>query len=126
MEVDSRKKKKDFLMVKLSKKINPKWFIYIFLLVWFLLQFSFLTEFPFMHSDESWLSTLSRDMLVNKDLGVTESVFDVMPRYPHAIKVVFHLVQMAFIQVFGYQLFSVRLISLVCGVGVLYFFLSLN
>ena len=112
-------------MVKLSKKINPKWFLYIFLLVWFLLQFSFLTEFPFMHSDESWLSTLSRDMLVNKDLGVTESVFDVMPRYPHAIKVVFHLVQMAFIQVFGYQLFSVRLISLVCGVGVLYFFYRL-
>ena len=124
MEVDSRKKK-EFVMDKLKIKINPIWLLYAFLLVWFLLQLSFLTEFPFMHSDESWLSTLSRDMLVNKDLSVTESVFDVMPRYPHAIKVVFHLVQMVFIQVFGYQLFSVRLISLFCGVGVLYFFYHL-
>lgn len=112
-------------MDRLKRKFNPIWLLYAFLLLWFLLQISFLTEFPFMHSDESWLSTLSRDMLENKDLGVTESVFDMMPRYPHAIKIVFHLVQMAFIQVFGYHLFSVRLISLLCGVGVLYFFYRL-
>ena len=97
----------------------------MFLIAWFLLNLSFLTQFPFMHSDESWLSTLSRDMLMQRDFGVTESVFDLVPRYPHAIKIIFHTIQIAFIQIFSYSLFTVRLISLIFGTATLYFFYQL-
>ena len=65
-----------------------------------------------MHSDESWLSGLTRSMM-NGGLDSTETFFDLMPRYPHAIKTIFHLLQMVFIKIFGYNLFSIRLLSLI-------------
>jgi 4-amino-4-deoxy-L-arabinose transferase-like glycosyltransferase len=43
-----------------------------------------------------------------------------MPRYPHAIKILYHLMQMPFILVFGYNLFAARLISLLFGTATLY------
>jgi 4-amino-4-deoxy-L-arabinose transferase-like glycosyltransferase len=68
-----------------------------------------------MHSDEAWLSGLTRNMMRSGSLQVTEPFFDLKPRYPHAIKMLFHLLQMPFIAVFGYTLFAVRLLSLICG-----------
>ena len=98
--------------------------IFIYLGVWFVLNLLFLSKFPFMHSDESWLSGLSRAMMSGGP-GVTEPFFDLLPRYPHAIKILFHAVQMPFIAVFGYNLFAVRLVSLVFGTAALYVFYRL-
>ena len=110
-----------------QQQINKKnnWVLIVFLIAWFLVNLSFLTQFPFMHSDETWLSTLSRNMMTQGDFGVTESVFDLVPRYPHAIKIVFHVIQIAFIKVFSYELFSVRLVSLIFGTATIYFFYQL-
>ncbi|MDF2892832.1 MAG: 4-amino-4-deoxy-L-arabinose transferase [Clostridia bacterium] len=74
-----------------------------------------LTRFPFVHSDESWLSGLSRNILENKDYSVTESFFDLKDRYPHAIKILFHTIQIIFMQLMGYDIFTFRLISLLFG-----------
>ena len=88
----------------------------LYLLVYGFFSFAFLTQFPFVHSDESWLAGLSRDMLTEKSLSVTEHFFDARPRYPHAIKSLFHLLQMGFIRIFGYSVESVRLLSLTAGI----------
>ena len=85
----------------------------------------FLLQFPFVHSDESWLSGLTRDMREARSLAVTESFFNAKVRYPHAIKSFYHLLQMAFMAVFGDSVFAVRLLSLVCGVLFLYLFYAL-
>lgn len=89
--------------------------------VYFVLNLLFLTDFPFVHSDEAWLSGLSRNMLETGSLGVTETFFNIKPRNPHAIKTIFHLVQIAFIKLFGYSIFAFRLISLLCALPCLWF-----
>lgn len=94
--------------------------IYIF--CYFLVSISFLTEFPFVHSDESWLSGLTRNMMEKGDPGVTETFFDLKPRNPHAIKILFHLFQMPMLAVFQYNVFAFRLLSLVFGCIVLILF----
>lgn len=95
-----------------------------YLVFWFALNLLFLTRFPSMHSDESWLSGLSRSMMTG-GLGAQEYFFDLLPRYPHAIKTVYHVLQMLFTSMFGYGLFAVRLLSLVFGVLSLYAFYGL-
>lgn len=100
--------------------------IYLILIVFFLINLFFLTEFPFVHSDEAWLSGLSRTMLEKKDLSVTEPFFDLYPRNPHAIKTFFHLIQIIFIKILGYDIFTFRLISLLTGTIALYFFYQLS
>ncbi|MEG0271461.1 MAG: 4-amino-4-deoxy-L-arabinose transferase, partial [Clostridia bacterium] len=72
------------------------------LCLWFLLNLLFLTRYPYMHSDESWLAGLSRSMLSNHSIGVTESFFDLKPRYPHAIKLLFQLLLMPFMALLGH------------------------
>ncbi len=89
--------------------------IVLYIFCYFLISFSFLTEFPFVHSDESWLSGLTRNMMETGDLGVTEPFFDLKPRYPHAVKILFHLLQMPMLSLFGYGVFSFRLLSLLFG-----------
>nr|MBK5234480.1 glycosyltransferase family 39 protein [Clostridium sp.] len=109
-----------------TKKIfveNKK--IYILLLLYFLLNLSFLTNFPFIHSDESWLSGLSRNILETGDFSSTETFFDLYIRNPHAIKIIFHSIQIIFIKMLGYNIFSVRLISLLFGCLTLYYFYKL-
>jgi 4-amino-4-deoxy-L-arabinose transferase-like glycosyltransferase len=71
--------------------------------------------YPFMHSDESWISSLSRNVLENQSFKVTETVFDLYPRYPHAIKIIFQSIQILFLKFLGYNLFSFRIISLIFG-----------
>ncbi len=96
--------------------------VWLYLLFYAGIHLLFLTRFPHMHSDESWLAGLSRNMLLHGDLGVTETFFDAKPRYPHAIKTLFHLLQIGMIRVFGYSLFSVRLLSLIVGCCCLFVF----
>ncbi len=89
--------------------------IWIYLAVYGAVNLLFLTQFPMMHSDESWLSGLSRAMLEG-GLTQTEPFFDLLKAYPNTMSVIFNAIQMAFIGAFGYGLFSVRLISLIFGV----------
>ena len=63
--------------------------------LYFVFSLFFLDKFPFMHSDESWLSGLTRTMM-HEGLDSTETFFDLLPRYPHAIKSFFHIMQNAF------------------------------
>jgi 4-amino-4-deoxy-L-arabinose transferase-like glycosyltransferase len=106
------------------KKRKSKDYIIPYIILWLALSILFLDRFPFMHSDESWLSGLSRAMMTQGP-GVTEPFFDLLPRYPHAIKLLFHALQMGLIVVFGYGLFTVRLISLLFGAGTLFVFYKL-
>ena len=94
--------------------------------LYFLVNLLFLTAFPYVHSDESWLSGLSRHLAVTGDIGVTEPFFNAYERHPHAIRLLFHLLQAGFMQVFGYQIFTFRLISLLFSTATLYFFYQLG
>lgn len=85
----------------------------------------FLTRFPYVHSDESWLAWLSRDMMQARSLAVTESFFNAKERYPHAIKSLYHLLQQGFIAAFGFTPAAVRLLSLSCALAFLYLFYHL-
>ena len=94
------------------------WFIlpvFIYIIIYALYSASFLTRFPFVHSDEAWLAGLTRDMQAGGSFGVTEQFFDLKPRVPHALKLLFHALQMGYIHVFGYSIQSVRLLSLTSG-----------
>lgn len=93
-----------------------------FIFLFFAVNLLFLTRFPFVHSDESWLAGLTRNMLEHRSLGVTEAFFNLKLRYPHAIKSLFHLLQMPFLALFGYGVFPVRLLSLLGGCGALALF----
>ena len=82
------------------------------LCLYLLVNLVLLTRYPLMHSDESWLGGLTRNMMAHASPAVTEPFFDLKPRYPHAIKILFHLLQMPLIGLFGYGVFSLRLLSL--------------
>lgn len=106
------------LIKKTVKKIKARQLLFFF----FVINLFFLENFPFVHSDEAWLSGLSRQIMETKNLASTESFFDLLPRYPHLIKVFFHLLQILFIQIMGYQIFTFRLISLITAFLAAYFF----
>jgi 4-amino-4-deoxy-L-arabinose transferase-like glycosyltransferase len=101
-----KKEKKNIIMI-------AAWGLY------FVCGLFFLDKFPFMHSDESWLSGLTRTMM-HEGMDSTETFFDLLPRYPHAIKSFFHMMQMPLIKLFGYELFSVRLLSLIFSCAALF------
>ena len=93
--------------------------VLLFILVFFMLNLFFLVKFPFVHSDESWLAGLTRNIMAQGSFKVTETFFNLKIRNPHAIKSLFHIIQMPFIGFFGYSISSVRLLSLLTGCGVL-------
>lgn len=109
------KKLKSFLF-------HPNTGILLYLLLYFLASLLFLTDFPWVHSDESWLAGLTRNMTETNDFSVTEAFFDARPRYPHAIKILFHVLQMVLISLFGYGITAVRMLSLLASVTSLFFF----
>ncbi len=100
------------------KNIKKK-LIHIYIFIYGIVNLLFLTTFPMMHSDESWLSGLTSSMMEN-GLSSTESFFNLFPRFPHAIKIVYHLIQMVFLKAFGNSLFSFRLISILFGLASIY------
>jgi len=107
------------------RKSYKKLSIFVVTVLYFLINLMYLTRYPFVHSDESWLSGLSRNIFEERSYGVTETFFDLYPRYPHAIKSIFHTVQIIFIKIFGYKIFSVRLVSLIFALATLYYFYRL-
>jgi 4-amino-4-deoxy-L-arabinose transferase-like glycosyltransferase len=102
-----------------------KYWALLLILLYILLNLATLTRFPLMHSDESWLSGLSRHILITGDYAAIEPFFDLKPRNPHALKIIFHSLQMLVIKLFGYNLFNMRLLSLVFGLATLCFFYRL-
>jgi len=84
-------------------------------LIWFVLNLFVLQSYPFVHTDEAWLSGLTRSMMEEKSFSATEDFFDLYPRHPHAVKIIYHLLQIPFIALFGYGIYSVRLLSLLAG-----------
>ncbi|MBV1758188.1 MAG: glycosyltransferase family 39 protein [Dethiosulfatibacter sp.] len=99
-----------------------KKYIVILIFVYFLINILFLDLFPLIHSDESWLGGLSRLYLEDATPSVTESFFDLFPRYPHGIKIIFHYIQAFFILLFSYSPYTLRIISLIISCGVLFIF----
>ncbi|MFW5842448.1 MAG: ArnT family glycosyltransferase [Spirochaetota bacterium] len=77
--------------------------------------------FPFVHSDEAWLASLSRTMLETGSLSATEDFFRLTPRHPHAIKALFHLLQIPLVAL-SFSHVSVRVISLLGGLAALFCF----
>lgn len=110
----------------MKNELKKSYIVYIFLVIYLIINLIFLTRFPFVHSDESWLSGLSRSIGFNNDFSMTEPFFDLKDRYPHAIKIVFHGIQILFMKLLGYNIFSMRLISLIFGVFTLYFIYKLT
>lgn len=94
---------------------NEVWWVIGLLGLYLLANLLFLTRYPLVHSDESWLGGLTRAMISNASPAVTEPFFDLKPRYPHAIKIIFHLMQMPMIALFGYGVFPLRLLSLLAS-----------
>lgn len=97
------------------KKLKPKNYIApLFALIGYLIfNILTLTKYPFIHSDESWLSGLSRTVLDKGTFSTSEPFFDLYPRAIHGLRVIFVSIQMSFIKLFGYTIFSVRLLSLI-------------
>ncbi|SHJ53777.1 Dolichyl-phosphate-mannose-protein mannosyltransferase [Dethiosulfatibacter aminovorans DSM 17477] len=100
--------------------------ILMYIFVYLLINILFLDNFPFIHSDESWLSGLSRNYLESGSPAVTETFFNTYRRFPHGIKIIFHYIQAAFILLMGYSPFTVRLVSLLASCGILYVFYLVN
>lgn len=101
--------------------LSRKYIFIVIIALYIALNFTTLTRFPFVHSDEAWLSGLSRNILENGDYSVTETFFNLMERHPHAIKIIFHTIQIMFIKLMGYSIFTFRSISLCFGLLTLYF-----
>lgn len=87
----------------------------IFLTIYFIVQLFFLIKFPFVHSDEAWLSGLSRQVM-QSGMKTTEPFFIEYPRTVHGLRLIFVGLQSLFIKGFGYSIYSVRLLSLTSSV----------
>ncbi len=111
--------------MKTEKLMFQKYCLLFIIIIYIILNLVTLTRFPLMHSDESWLSGLSRHMLVTGDFSVTEPFFDLITRNQHALKTFFHTLQLLMIKTFGYTLFNIRLLSLLFGLVSLYYFYRL-
>ncbi len=99
---------------------NPKISIIAVIVLYLGFNLFSLGFFPFAHSDEGWLASLSRTMQNEGSLSATEDFFHLTERHPHAVKSLFHVMQFPFVAV-SFTLFSVRLLSLIAGIAALYF-----
>ncbi len=84
-------------------------------LLFFGINLFFLADFPFVHSDETWLGGLTQSMRNLGDLSATEQFFDLYERNPHAVKVLYHLIQMGAVELFGWSVLTLRTLSLLAG-----------
>ena len=94
--------------------------IIIIVLLYILIHLITLSRHPFVHSDEAWLASLTRSMMKEGSIAATEEAFRLTPRYPHAIKTLYHLIQMPFL-LLSWSAYAARLPSLLAGLAALYF-----
>ena len=92
----------------------------IFFTIYFIIHLIFLIDFPFVHSDESWLSGLSRHMININSFDTSEPFFIEYPRAIHGLRLVFVSIQMIVIKLLGYSIFNMRLIALFFSTLTLY------
>lgn len=107
-----------------DKILKPKNLLAVYLLIYTGINLLYLSSFPLVHSDEAWLAGLSRRIILEVDLSSTEPFFDLFPRNPHALRILFHLLQIPFV-IFAYTPFSIRLLSLIFGIASLLLFYRL-
>jgi len=102
---------------------HPNAGVLFYIAIYTLISMLFLTDFPWVHSDESWLAGLSRNIAEHLDFSVTEAFFDAKPRYPHAIKILFHALQIVMCFFTGYSITPLRMISLIaCAISLFFFY----
>jgi 4-amino-4-deoxy-L-arabinose transferase-like glycosyltransferase len=89
-------------------------------LLYFTLNLFFISDFPFVHSDETWLSGLSRTMMETGKMSATEYFFDLYERNPHAVKILFHTAEISWISLFGYSIQTIRILSLLVSTVTLF------
>jgi len=106
--------------IRINKKRIDRCLFPAFLLIYFIINILFLTDFPYVHSDEAWLSGLSRIFISEYKMDYT--FYDLFPTTHHTMKVFFIIIQGLFIKGFGYNIFVVRLISLIFSMGALLVF----
>lgn len=99
-----------------TRRTRIGFFVCAGLLLVLLLHAATLTRFPFVHSDEVWLASLTRSMLEERSFTATEEFFRLTDRHPHAIKTLFHLIQMPAVLI-SFSAVSVRLISVIAALG---------
>ncbi|MCK4514499.1 MAG: hypothetical protein KAU31_04530, partial [Spirochaetaceae bacterium] len=93
-----------------------RYLLIVGLVLYALLSLWSLPWFPFVHSDEAWLASLTRSMIEERSIAATEDFFVLTPRYPHAIKVIYHLFQMPFVAI-SFSAVAARLLSWAAGIG---------
>ncbi len=98
--------------------------IYFFLIIYTAINLFYLDSFPFVHSDEAWLASLTRSIIKNRSLSAVEDFFILVKRFPHALKSLFHLIQLPFVSV-SFSVNSVRIISIIFSLVNLWYFYRL-
>ena len=106
------KKITSFISKSNNKKIYFSIFLFIIFFIYILISLKYLTKFPYIHSDEPWLSGLSRTILDKGTFKTSEPFFDLLPRPIHGLKIIFVSFQIIVIKIFGYNIFSLRILSL--------------
>lgn len=101
----------------MTNRLKNKAIYMTYAIFWFFVNLLTLNTYPLMHSDESWLAALTVTMMDEKNLMATEPFFDLAPRAPHTLKTLYHLLQMPLIKLLGYNLSSVRFLSLLFATG---------
>jgi hypothetical protein len=101
--------------------INKKVIFFLFLISYFIYNSIHLLDFFYVHSDETWLIGLSKSMFENKNLRMTEAFFDLYPRTIHALRLFYVFLQGLFTQIFDNTIYGGRMLSLISGIGSLYF-----
>jgi hypothetical protein len=100
-----------------------KYVIFILLFFYVLLNLFYIDSFPFVHSDEAWLASLTRSIITEKNPGATEEFFRITERNPHAVKLLFHIIQIPFVKM-KFSINSVRLLSVITSAVILCFLYS--
>ncbi len=113
----------------MPKKLNkPEHYIILLIAIgYFGYSLYRLADFPFVHSDEIWLLKLSEQMAQRGSLFVTEPFFDLFPRLPHAIKILYHALQIGWAQFFGFNVVAMRGLTLLASaLAVVLFYLLIT
>jgi len=102
-----------------KRNLNLNNLFFLLTLLGIIFSFTTITTYPFVHSDEIWLADLSDQIVSSGEVKATESFFRLTPRYPHAIKTLYHLIQGIFLS-FDFNIFFTRLPSFLTGMASLY------
>lgn len=104
------------------QKKNARKVVYLFILLYLIVNLLTLMDFPYIHSDELWLRGLTDEMVFKRSFLVTEPFYDLYPRIIHPFRWFFHSLQALFFLCLGSSIFTARLLSLFSGACALFVF----